>query len=62
MDKDFSEGFMHDVADLLKCCKKNNTDNVNLVFTIGDKELNMNITFSVKQIPGELEERKNHEI
>lgn len=49
MDKDFSEGFMHDVADLLEACKEHNTDNIDLVFTIGDKELNMNITFSVKQ-------------
>ena len=30
MDKDFSEGFMHDVADLLEYCAENNTDNVDL--------------------------------
>lgn len=49
MDKEFSEGFMHDVADLMEVCKENNTDNVNLVFTVGDNELNINITFSFKQ-------------
>lgn len=31
MDKDFSEGFMHDIADLLKYCAENNTDNASLV-------------------------------
>lgn len=32
MDKDFSEGFMLDIADLLECCVENNTDNVDLIF------------------------------
>lgn len=49
MDKDFSEGFLHDIADLMKECVKHNTDNVNIIFSFGDKKLNMNITFSVKQ-------------
>ena len=49
MDKDFSEGFMHDIADLLECCKENNTDNVGLKFTFEDLELKVNITFSIKQ-------------
>ena len=49
MDKDFSEGFMHDIADLLKYCAENNTDNVDLIFTFGDKELSVNIAFSTKQ-------------
>ena len=49
MDKDFSEGFMHDIADLLECCKENNTDNVDLKFTFEDLELKVNITFSIKQ-------------
>ena len=49
MDKDFSEGFMHDIADLLDRCKENKTDNVDLIFTFGDKELNVNITFSINQ-------------
>ena len=50
MDKDFSKEFMHDIADLLECCKENHTDNVDLTFMLDDLELNMNITFSVKQI------------
>ena len=49
MDKDFSEGFMHDIADLLECCKENNTDNVDLKFNFEDLELKVNITFSIKQ-------------
>lgn len=48
MDKDFSREFMHDIADLLECCKENHTENV--TFTLDDLELNVNITFSVKQI------------
>lgn len=49
MDKDFSEGFMHDIADLLEYCAENNTDNVDLIFCFGDKELSVNIAFSTKQ-------------
>ncbi len=41
MDKDFSEGFMLDIADLLECCVENNTDNVDLIFTFRDKELSV---------------------
>ena len=49
MDKNFSEGFTHDVADLLEYCAENNTDNVDLIFAFGDKELSVNIVFSTKQ-------------
>lgn len=49
MDKNFSEGFMHDIADLLEDCKENNTDSVDLKFDFEDLELNVNITFSIKQ-------------
>lgn len=49
MDKDFSKGFMHDIADLLEYCAENNTDNVDLIFCFGDKELSVNIAFSAKQ-------------
>lgn len=49
MDKDFSEGFMHDIADLLENCMENNTDNVDLKFNFEDLELNVNLTFSIKQ-------------
>lgn len=38
MDKDFSEGFLHDIADLMKECVKHNTDNVNIIFSFGDKK------------------------
>lgn len=49
MDKDFSERFMLDIADLLEYCTENNTDNVDLIFTFRDKELSVNIAFSIKQ-------------
>lgn len=48
MNKEFSEGFMHDIADLLKMCSDNNTDNMELEFDIGGKTLNVNITFSIQ--------------
>ena len=49
MDKDFSKEFMHDIADILEDCKENHTDNVDLVFTVGDIKLCVNITFSIEQ-------------
>lgn len=49
MDKEFSDGFMQDIAYLLELCMKNNTDNIELNFNIGGKELNMDITFSVRK-------------
>ena len=48
MDKDFSVGFMHDVADLITICKEKNTNNIELSFDIEGKELKMDITCSVK--------------
>lgn len=50
MDKEFSEGFMNDIADLLYLCKKNNTDNIELNFNINGRQLNINITFSVRKL------------
>jgi len=47
MEKEFSEGFMHDIADILELCMKNNTDNVDLVFDINDVKFGVNITFSI---------------
>lgn len=47
MDKKFSEGFMHDIADLLEMCRNRNTDNVELFFDINDKTLNVKMIFSV---------------
>ena len=49
MEKEFSEGFMHDLADLLQECGKNQTDNVSLEFEVGGKLLDVNITFSVRE-------------
>ena len=47
--KDFSEGFMHDIADLLKVCMENQTDNVGLTFEINGNVLDLDITFSVRK-------------
>ena len=47
MDKEFSEGFMKDIAGLLELCMKNNTDNIELNFNINGRELNIDITFSI---------------
>ena len=51
--KDFSEGFMHDIADLLELCMKNQTDNIGLTFEINGKVLDLDITFSVSKKEGE---------
>lgn len=48
MDKEFSEGFLHDLAYLLDICSNNNTDTIELSFDLDGKELNVEMTFSVK--------------
>ena len=47
MDKEFSEGFILDIADLLELCMKKNTDNITINLLLGDTTLNVDITFSV---------------
>ena len=49
--KEFSEGFLHDLADLLEMCSNNNTDTIEIkLTTLNEKEnLIANITFSVEQ-------------
>lgn len=49
MNKKFSEGFMHDIADLLEVCIKGKTDTVELDFDINGNQLNVEITFSIKR-------------
>lgn len=49
MNKKFSEGFMHDMADLLEVCMKGKTDTVELDFDINGNQLNVEITFSIKR-------------
>lgn len=48
MNKDFSKGFMHDIADLLDCCMENETDHLELDFDFNGKVLKVDITFSVE--------------
>ncbi len=47
MEKEFSEGFLHDLADLMDYCVDNNTDNIDLHFAFGNKKLKMNIVFFI---------------
>ena len=49
MEKEFSEGFMQDLADLLQYCMENKTDSVELGFDYDKTYLQVNITFSVKE-------------
>lgn len=48
MDKEFSEGFMQDLADLLELCMKNKTDSMELDFDYSGKHLKVDISFSVE--------------
>ena len=41
MEKEFSEGFLHDLADLMDYCKDNKTDSIDLHFVFGNKRLKM---------------------
>ena len=50
MEKEFSEGFLHDLADLMDYCKDNKTDSIDLHFVFGNKRLKMNIVFSIDSI------------
>ena len=47
MNKDFSEGFMHDIADLLEYCVENKTDSLELNFEINGTKLQVDIAFSI---------------
>ena len=49
MDKKFSEGFMHDIGYLLGMCMEGNTDTAELDFDINGNQLNVEITFSIKE-------------
>ena len=49
MNKEFSEGFMHDMAYLLEACMKRKTDTVEIDFDINGNQFNIEITFSVKE-------------
>ena len=51
--KDFSDGFMQDIADLLELCMKDKTDSIGLTFEINGNVLDVDITFSVSKKEGE---------
>lgn len=53
MEREFSEGFMHDIADLLQACLENNTDNVELSFNTNGIKWSIDITFSISQVAEE---------
>ena len=49
MNKEFSEGFMQDIAELLELCADNEIDGVELDFNINGKTLTLDLTFSVRE-------------
>lgn len=48
MDKEFSNGFMQDIADLLEFCLETKQDNVELFFNVNDSTLKINIAFEIQ--------------
>ena len=48
-EKEFTQGFVNDIADLLKLCIENNTDSVTLNQDFGKGKLTIDITFSVSE-------------
>ena len=55
MNKEFSDGFMQDISDLLQYCCENKTDNLELEFNINGTLLNVDITFSIIKEEGGIE-------
>lgn len=55
MNKDFSDGFMQDLASLLEYCAENKTDFLELHFNINGTELNVDMMFSVVKKEGGIE-------
>lgn len=49
MDFIFSEGFMHDLMEILKECDKRNESGGRLTFAFGEDILNVDIEFSVEE-------------
>ena len=49
MNKEFSEGFMQDIADLLEICMNNGTDGMELTFNIKGNALTLDLTFSIRE-------------
>lgn len=48
MDKEFSNGFMQDIADLLEFCLETKQDDLELVFDVDDNTLKINIAFEIQ--------------
>lgn len=48
MDKEFSEGFIHDLADIMGYCKEKNTDGCQVELDCGEYTLVVDFTFSIK--------------
>ena len=49
MNREFSDGFMQDIAELLELCANNETDGVELTFNIKGKALTLDLTFTVNE-------------
>ena len=48
MEKAFSPGFQHDIADLLDICMENQTDNITIDMEYPSGFLEIDLTFRVK--------------
>ena len=55
MDKEFSNEFMQELANLLEYCAENKTDSLELHFNINGTELKVDMTFSVVKEEGGIE-------
>lgn len=45
--KEFSQGFLHDIADLMDMCVEGETDNLEVIIPVNEKKLKIEICFSV---------------
>lgn len=48
IDKEFSNGFMQDIADLLEFCLETKQDNLELAFDVNGSTLKINIAFEIQ--------------
>ena len=48
MDIEFSEEFIHDLADIMQYCSDNNVNDCELEFEVGEHTLVVDFTFSIK--------------
>ena len=45
--KEFSDGFMQDIAYLLEWCMNNKTDNITITLNYGERDLEIDMDFKI---------------